>query len=106
MLSNWGRRVGKKLMKPRLKPDVPPENPQKKWNIVRGDMVQVMEGPHVGQRGRITAVLRSNCRVVVDGVNIRNRNVKPKGDGAPGRKVARPCSIHYSNVMLIDPTIK
>jgi len=24
--------------------------------------------------------------------------------GAPGRKVIKPCSVHYSNVMLVDPT--
>ncbi|KAJ1418196.1 39S ribosomal protein L24 putative [Ochromonadaceae sp. CCMP2298] len=75
-----------------------------RWNIVRGDEVQVIEGPHVGQKGKIVAVLRDTCRVIIDGVNMRSRNIRPKSDGTPGRKIITPCSIHYSNVMLVDPT--
>ena len=51
------------------------------------------------------AVLREKNRVIVEGVNMRRRVVKPQMDGTPGRIVTRPCSIHYSNVMLVDPSI-
>lgn len=30
--------------------------------------------------------------------------MKKKGDGVPGKIVTKACSVHYSNVMLVDPT--
>ena len=32
------------------------------------------------------------------------RNIKPGMDGTPGKKILRPCTVHYSNVMLTDPS--
>ena len=32
------------------------------------------------------------------------RAIKPGMDGTPGKKILKPCTIHYSNVMLIDPS--
>lgn len=49
-------------------------------------------------------VIRRLNRVIVEGVNVRKRAIKPTMDGLPGRMVLQPCSIHYSNVMLIDPS--
>ena len=45
-----------------------------------------------------------NNSLVLSFVVQRNRNIKPKMDGTPGKKVIRPCSVHYSNVMLVDPS--
>jgi len=78
-------------------------DPSQRWNIVKGDKVQVIQGPQTGQRGTIIDVIRASNRVVVEGCNMRRRIVKPKMDGTPGKLVTKPCSIHYSNVMLIDP---
>jgi hypothetical protein len=36
----------------------------------------------------------------------RPRIVKSNLTGMPGRKIIKPCSIHYSNIMLIDPSDK
>ena len=69
-ISNWGRKLGKKLMKGPLKPKPEKGHVQKKWNIVKGDFVQVMEGPQTGQRGKILHVLRDTCRVIIEGVNL------------------------------------
>eukprot|EP00598_Pedospumella_elongata_P005585 CAMPEP_0184971216 /NCGR_PEP_ID=MMETSP1098-20130426/3474_1 /TAXON_ID=89044 /ORGANISM="Spumella elongata, Strain CCAP 955/1" /LENGTH=187 /DNA_ID=CAMNT_0027493285 /DNA_START=34 /DNA_END=597 /DNA_ORIENTATION=+ len=102
LLSRWGRKLGKRLMKPRLSP-MPEEDPRR-WNIVRGDLVEVIQGHSLGQKGKVLSVIRDSARIVVDGVNMRSRNIKPKQDGTPGKKIMRPSALHYSNVMLIDPT--
>jgi transcription antitermination factor NusG len=68
MLTNWGKKLGKRLMKPRLKPA--PEKEPQRWNIVRGDKVQVIQGPQTGQKGKVLAILRDSCRVIVEGVNL------------------------------------
>jgi large subunit ribosomal protein L24 len=101
-LSGWGRRLAKKLMSPAGK-HKSKVDPSQRWNIVKGDKVQVIQGPQTGQRGTIIDVIRASNRVVVEGCNMRRRIVKPKMDGTPGKLVTKPCSIHYSNVMLIDP---
>ena len=105
-MSQWGQKLGKKLMKPvqKFKPNDQHGN-FKRWNIVKGDIIEVIQGPQVGKRGKIMAVLREKNRVIVEGVNMRRRIVKPKMDGTPGRIITAPCSIHYSNVMLVDPSI-
>ena len=68
MLSQWGRRLGKQLMKPRQK--YKPEIEINKWNIVRGDLVQVIQGPQTGQKGKVLQILRKANRVIVDQVNL------------------------------------
>lgn len=67
-LSQWGRKVGKYLMKP-IQKKKPVVNTNK-WNIVRGDMVQVSQGPQAGQKGKVLAVLREKNRLLIEGVNM------------------------------------
>jgi transcription antitermination factor NusG len=56
-------------MKPiqKKKPEAPTSN---RWKIVRGDLVEVINGPQSGQRGKVKDVLRKMNRIVVDGVNM------------------------------------
>jgi len=101
-MSGWGRRLGKSLMKG--KSAGPAEEVSRRWNIVTGDLVKVVQGPQVGQQGKVLQVLRKANRILIENVNVRKRAIKPKMDGTPGKMVSRPCTVHYSNVMLVDPT--
>jgi hypothetical protein len=67
-LSKWGRALAKTLIKPRqkYKPVVIPN----RWNIVRGDLVQVIQGPQTGQKGKVLAVIREKNRVIIENVNM------------------------------------
>lgn len=69
-----------------------------------GDKVMVIAGANKGKEGKIIAVLGD--KVVVEGVNVRKKHLKPKYNGGNGeiREVEAP--IHISNVMLIDPKTK
>ena len=102
LLSGWGRRLGKKLLKGQSKYKPPVDI--RRWNIVKGDFVQVIQGPQAGEKGKVLQILRPKARVLIENVNLRRRIVKPKGDGTPGKIITRPCTVHYSNVMLIDPS--
>ena len=66
-LSGWGRKLGRKLMKLPAMKTTPTIN---RWNIVRGDMVHVIQGPQKGQQGKIIKVLRKDNRVIIEGVNM------------------------------------
>eukprot|EP00602_Paraphysomonas_sp_CaronLab_P009040 CAMPEP_0185025362 /NCGR_PEP_ID=MMETSP1103-20130426/8353_1 /TAXON_ID=36769 /ORGANISM="Paraphysomonas bandaiensis, Strain Caron Lab Isolate" /LENGTH=162 /DNA_ID=CAMNT_0027558551 /DNA_START=153 /DNA_END=641 /DNA_ORIENTATION=+ len=82
----------------------PTPDASQRWNIVTGDKVRVIQGPQEGQEGKVLAVLRKKNLVIVENVNMRRRIEKPKSPGDPRKISIKPCSVHYSNVMLIDPT--
>ena len=71
-------------------------------NFKTGDKVVVISGKDKGKSGKITHVLRSENRVVVEGVNIVKKHVKGNGQQAGSiNEVEAP--IHASNVMIVDP---
>jgi len=67
-----------------------------------GDKVVVISGKDKGKEGKITHVLRSENRVVVEGVNIVKKHVKGNGQQA-GSINEMEAPIHASNVMILDP---
>ena len=71
-----------------------------------GDKVVVISGSNKGKEGTIAKVLREENRVVVNGVNLRKKHLKPKNNGGTGEIVEVEAPIHASNVMLLDPKTK
>lgn len=71
-------------------------------NFKTGDKVVVISGKDKGKEGKITHVLRKENRVVVEGVNIVKKHVKPNGQNT-GSIVEVEAPIHASNVMIVDP---
>ena len=71
-----------------------------KMHIKKGDTVQVVTGKDKGKVGEVTAVFPKKSQVVVDGVNIRTKHVKPQQEGESGQIVTSEFPIHSSNVML------
>lgn len=71
--------------------------------IRSGDEVVVIAGKHKGRRGKVLRVIPDKDRVVVQGVNIVTKHVKPGRDNPQGGIVKREAPVHLSNVMLADP---
>lgn len=76
---------------------------QPKFRIKRGDTVEVTTGKNKGQRGTVKKVLLDEAKVVIEGVNVVVRNVKPSY-AHPEGAYTKEMPIHISNVSLIDPT--
>lgn len=70
-----------------------------KTMIRKDDQVMVITGAHKGKKGRVVRVILKHGRVIVEGINIVKRHVKPTQQG-PGRIVEKEASIHLSNVVL------
>ena len=70
-----------------------------------GDKVVVIAGKDKGTEGSITKVLRNENKVVVEGINVAKKHVKPNGQTA-GSIVDIELPINASNVMIIDPKTK
>lgn len=69
-----------------------------KW-IRKGDKVVVISGNEKGQTGVVRRKVED--RVIIEGLNIRKKHVKPKQRMQPGI-VEMECPIHISNVSLCD----
>ena len=74
-------------------------------NFKTGDKVIVISGKDKGKEGNITKVLRSENKVVVEGVNVVKKHVKGNGQQA-GSINEMEAPIHASNVMILDPKTK
>ncbi len=68
--------------------------------IKKGDQVAVIAGKDRGKTGKVLRVLRSENRVIVEGLNLRSRRVRPRRSGEKGQTVSKPNPIHLSNVAL------
>ena len=99
-----------KLMKILMRPNASKLKPShrdqpRRWNIVRGDTVQVIQRnhPEYGKQGTVSAVIRDQNRVIVANVNMAPKNVKGDPErGIKGQTVMKERSMHYSNVNLVD----
>ncbi len=67
-----------------------------------GDLVQVISGKEKGKQGKITRILTDEGRVVVEGVRVQTRHMKPT-QRSQGGKVTKEAAIDASNVMPVDP---
>jgi large subunit ribosomal protein L24 len=67
--------------------------------IRKGDEVVVIRGPYKGRRGRVLRAIPKQERVVVEGVNMIKKHVRPSRSNMQGGIVEREGTIHVSNVM-------
>lgn len=70
-----------------------------------GDKVVVIAGKDKGKEGKIIKTFRNDDKVIVEGVNIAKKHIKPNGQTAGSiQEIEMP--IHASNVMIVDPKTK
>jgi large subunit ribosomal protein L24 len=77
-----------------------------KMRIRKGDTVQVITGKDKGKTGEVIRTLPYENRLIVEGINLRTRHVKPTQEGETGRIVTEEASVHASNVMLYSTSKK
>jgi large subunit ribosomal protein L24 len=70
-----------------------------KTKFKKNDNVVVINGADGGKRGRILKVDKDKGRVIVEGVNKRNKYLKPSQDNPKGRLVNLEYPINISNIM-------
>jgi large subunit ribosomal protein L24 len=70
-----------------------------------GDQVLVTGGKDKGKQGKIIRVMPLLDRVVVEGVNMYVKHIKPFA-GRPGDKVRRERALPTANVAIFNPETK
>jgi large subunit ribosomal protein L24 len=72
--------------------------------IRQNDNVLVIAGKDRGKRGRVLKVLPGPNRLLVEGVNMIKRHMRPNpAKNVSGGIVEREASLHASNVQLVCP---
>lgn len=67
-----------------------------------GDNVKVITGSNKGKEGKVLKIFRSENRVLVDGVNVVKKHVKPNRQNETGGILEIEAPIHISNVKVLE----
>ena len=66
-----------------------------------GDQVKVLAGKDKGKEGRVLVTLKKKDRVVVEGINIVKKHLKPGRTNETGGILETENPIHVSNVKVV-----
>lgn len=69
-------------------------------HVKKGDVVVVNSGADAGKKGKVLEAMPKDNRVVVEGVNVRTKHVKPRRAGEAGGLVKGELAINASKVNL------
>lgn len=72
------------------------------FHVRKDDIVQVIAGDHNGERGKILKVIPKRGLVLVEGINMVFRHVRPSKKNPQGGRLQKEAPIRISNVMPID----
>lgn len=74
-----------------------------KLHVKTGDEVVVINGKYRGKRGKVMQVSPAERKVIVEGVNIVTKHVKPRKMGEPGGLIKAESALYADKVQLICP---
>ena len=72
-------------------------------HIKTGDKVVIISGKDKGKEGVVITAMPSKNKVVVEGVNVVKKHVRPSQMNPEGGIVEFEAPVHASNVMIKDP---
>ena len=67
-----------------------------------GDKVRILAGKDRGKEGKVILTLRKKDKVVVEGINIVKKHMKPNQMNETGGILSVEAPIHVSNVKVIE----
>ena len=74
-----------------------------KLHVKKGDTVMVISGTSMGKKGKVLEVSPKEGKVIVEGVHMVTKHVKPRKMGDPGGIVKAEGALYASKVMLVCP---
>ncbi|MBO4339609.1 MAG: 50S ribosomal protein L24 [Clostridia bacterium] len=72
-------------------------------HVKTGDEVVVINGKNRGKRGKVMQVSPKEGKVIVEGVNVVTKHVKPRQMGEPGGLIKAESALYADKVQLICP---
>ncbi len=74
-----------------------------KVHVKTGDKVVVINGKDRGKQGKVMQVSPSEGKVIVEGVNVVSKHVKPRKMGEAGGIIKAESALYADKVQLICP---
>ena len=74
-----------------------------KIHVKTGDTVMVISGKEKGKKGKIVAVSPKEGKVLIEGVNMVSKHVKPRQAGQEGGIVKAEGAMYACKVQLVCP---
>ncbi len=78
-----------------------PKKSCNKMNIRKNDTIKIISGKDKTKTGKILKVIPKKGKVLVDGLNLFKKPVRPKREGEKGETVFVPRPIDISNILLM-----
>lgn len=75
----------------------------KKVHVKTGDTVVVLSGKERGKKGKVVAVSPKEGKVIVEGVNVVSRHIKPRKMGQEGGIVKAEGAMYACKVQVVCP---
>lgn len=69
----------------------------------KGDTVKIIAGKDRGKQGKIEKVFPKLGKVLIPGINIYKKHVKPRGEGKPGGIIDLVKPLPATNIALLCP---
>src|SRR3989344_4802518 len=69
--------------------------------IKKNDTIKIIAGKDKNKIGKVIKVIPDNNKVLIDGLNLYKKHIRPKKEGEKGQIVLIPRPINNSNVMII-----
>jgi large subunit ribosomal protein L24 len=67
--------------------------------IKKGDKVKVITGADKGKTANVLAVFPKENKILIEGVNLKSKNIKARREGEKGQTVKKAHPVHISNVV-------
>ena len=71
--------------------------------VKKGDNVLIIAGKDKGRTGKIMRAIPKDRMILVEGINLKKKHVRPKKEGEKGQVVDIPAPLDVSNIKLICP---
>ncbi len=71
--------------------------------IKKNDQVLVISGKDKGRKGKVLQAFPKEKKLLIEGINLRKKHLRPKRTGEKGQIIEIPGRIDISNVKLICP---
>jgi large subunit ribosomal protein L24 len=71
-------------------------------HVKKGDMVEIITGEHKGSTGKVMKINPVKKKVIVEGINLAYKHVKPSRQNPQGGRMRIEQPIHISNVLPVS----
>lgn len=74
--------------------------------IKKKDIVQIISGKDKGKRGEVLRVLSKKNKLIVEGLNLLVKHIRPRREGEKGQRIKIAAPLAISKVLLVCPKCK